>query len=84
MKKKYISPFKPKKYINFQPQYFKIYTFKAGFKKYNTDLLIIIFDKPVIVSGVYSNSSIPSAPIIWDKAIDNNFTLKFKIVATKN
>ena len=43
---------------------------KERFKKYNKDLLVIIFDKPVPVSAVYTKSSTPSAPIIWDKKID--------------
>ena len=41
MQKKNISPFKPKKFIKFKPLHFKIYTFKAGFKKYKNDLLLI-------------------------------------------
>ncbi len=59
--------FTPKKYDNFIPKGFKIYTFHAGFKKKLEDLLIVVFEKPVKVSVVYSKTSMPSAPIIWDK-----------------
>ena len=72
MTKKYISPFKPKNFLKFKPQQFKIYTFNAGFKKYNKDLLVIIFNKLVPVSAVYTKSSTPSAPIIWDKKVKKN------------
>ena len=72
MTRKYISPFRPNNFIKFKPKYFKIYTFKAGFKKYNKDLLVIIFSKLVPVSAVYTKSSTPSAPIIWDKKIGKN------------
>ena len=72
MKKKYISPFKPKNFAKFKPLHFEIYTFKAGFKKYNNDLLVIVFDKLVPMSAVYTQSSIPSAPVIWDRKIEKN------------
>ncbi len=61
------SIFKPKKYNNLKPEGFKIYTFNSGFKKKYNDLLIIIFDNIVNVECVYSQTSTPSAPIIWDK-----------------
>ena len=56
-----------KKFANLKPEGLKIYTFKAGFKKKIDDLLIIIFDKTINSAQVYSNTSTPSAPIIWDK-----------------
>ena len=59
--------FKPKKYINLKPSGFKIYTFNAGLKKKQDDLLIILFDKISNTYAVYSKTSTPSAPIIWDK-----------------
>ncbi len=61
------SIFKPKKYVNFKPLGFKIFTFNAGFKKKLDDILIIIFDQIIDAVAVYSNTSTPSAPIIWDK-----------------
>ena len=61
------SIFKPKKYKNFNPSGFRILTFHAGFKKKLNDLLIILFDNIVNSSNFYSNTSTPSAPIIWDK-----------------
>ncbi len=62
-----ISIFKPKKIRDFNPSGLKIYTFNAGFKKKDKDLLIIIFDQIINVCCVYSKTSTPSAPIIWDK-----------------
>jgi len=67
MVNKMISLFKPKKFKDFNPKWLKIYTFNAGFKKKDKDLLLIIFDKIVNVCCVYSKTSMPSAPIIWDK-----------------
>ena len=51
----------------------RIYTLKAGFKKKENDLLIIVFDKTVPVANAYSQTSMPSAPIIWDKKYNNSF-----------
>ncbi len=62
-----ISLFRPKKIKDFNPSGLKIFTFNAGFKKKDKDLLIIIFDKIINVCCVYSKTSTPSAPIIWDK-----------------
>ena len=62
-----ISLFKPKKIKDFNPKGLKIYTFNAGFKKKDKDLLLIIFDRIINVCCIYSKTSTPSAPIIWDK-----------------
>ena len=62
-----VSPFAPNNSKNLKPRGFKIFTFQSGFKKKKDDLLIIIFDKPVKVSCKYTLSTMPSAPIIWDK-----------------
>ena len=67
MKSAYNSPFKPKSYKDFKPKKIKIYTFNSGFKKKKDDLLIIEFNKIASVFSVYSKTSTPSAPIIWDK-----------------
>ncbi len=61
------SPFKPKNINNLKPSNFKLFSFKAGFKKNSKDLLILIFDKTTNVESMYSLTSMPSAPIIWDK-----------------
>ena len=45
----------------------KFYTFHVGFKKKREDLLLAVFNVPAPFSAVYSNTSTPSAPIIWDK-----------------
>ena len=79
----YESPsiFKPKKFPNFYPKGFKIYTFNAGFKKKLNDLLIIIFDSPANTSSVFSKTSTPSAPIIWNKKNNQN---KIKILVVNS
>ena len=70
-------------YQNFKPKGLKIYTFHAGFKKKFEDLLLIIFKNPVNCSSVYSKTSTPSAPIIWDK-MNNQGTVKALIVNSGN
>ncbi len=67
MLNKMISIFKPKKIKDFNPSGLNFYTFNAGFKKKDKDLLLIIFDQITNVCCVYSKTSTPSAPIIWDK-----------------
>ena len=62
-----VSPFKPKNIKNLKPSYLKFFCFNSGFKKKNNDLLILIFDKIINVHCIYSLTSTPSAPIIWDK-----------------
>ena len=62
-----VSPFKPKFIKNLRPSRLNFFSFPAGFKKKKNDLLILIFEKPVNVQCVYSLTSTPSAPIIWDK-----------------
>ncbi len=77
------SPFAPKHYKDHKPNGFKIYTFKSGFKKNNEDLLIIIFDRVLNVACKYSLTSMPSAPIIWDKK-NNKGKCKALIVNSGN
>ena len=72
-----------KKFANLKPEGLKIYTFKAGFKKKIDDLLIIIFDKTINSAQVYSNTSTPSSPIIWDKKY-NKGKVKVLIVNSGN
>ena len=50
MVNKTISIFKPKKIKDFNPSGLNIYTFNAGFKKKDKDLLLIIFNKIINVS----------------------------------
>ena len=83
MKSKFISPFKPKQIKDFNPKNMQIYTFNAGFKKKELDLLIIKFKRPVPISVVYSKTSTPSGPIIWDK-INNKGFCKILIVNSGN
>ena len=83
MVNKMISIFKPKKIKDFNPSGLTIFTFNAGFKKKDKDLLLIIFDKIINVCCVYSKTSTPSAPIIWDKK-NNNGRAKALIVNAGN
>ena len=83
MKTKIISPFRPALIKDYYPKDLKIYTFNAGFKKKNDDLLIVVFNNLVPVSAVYSKTSTPSAPIIWDKK-NNKGYCKILIVNSGN
>ena len=83
MVNKMISIFKPKKIKDFNPSGLNIFTFNAGFKKRDKDLLLIIFDKIINVCSVYSKTSTPSAPIIWDKK-NNKGKVKALVVNAGN
>ena len=61
------SLFKFSEVKNFSSSRVQFYTFHVGFKKKRDDLLITVFTNPVPVAAVYSKTSTPSAPIIWDK-----------------
>ncbi len=78
-----VSPFKPKNIKNLKPSYLKFFCFNSGFKKKNNDLLILIFDKIINVHCIYSLTSTPSAPIIWDKK-NNKGKCKVLIVNSGN
>ncbi len=78
-----ISIFKPKKIKDFNPNGLNIFTFNAGFKKKDKDLLLIIFDKIINVCCAYSKTSTPSAPIIWDKK-NNKGKVKALVVNAGN
>ncbi|MDX2083369.1 MAG: bifunctional glutamate N-acetyltransferase/amino-acid acetyltransferase ArgJ [Rickettsiales bacterium] len=46
----------------------KIATINCGIKyKNRDDLLLIIFEKPANVAGVFTSSSMPAAPVLWCK-----------------
>ncbi len=77
------SPFAPKHYKDLKPNGFSIYTFNSGFKKKSEDLLIIIFDKEIKVACKFSLTSMPSAPIIWNKK-NNKGKCKALIVNSGN
>ncbi len=77
------SIFSPKKYSKLIPNGFKIYTFHAGFKKSLDDLLLIVFEKTINLSSVYSKTSTPSAAILWDKKY-NKGNVKVLIVNSGN
>ncbi|MBI04558.1 MAG: bifunctional ornithine acetyltransferase/N-acetylglutamate synthase [Pelagibacteraceae bacterium] len=77
------SIFKPKKSKNISPINPKFYTFHSGLKNRNKDLLIVLFEKSVNVASVYSKTSTPSAPIIWNRK-NNNGKCKVLIVNSGN
>ena len=77
------SLFAPKVFHKLKPKGLKIYTFHAGFKKKFNDLLIIIFDEVINTACIYSKTSTPSAPIIWDKK-NNKGKVKCLIVNSGN
>jgi len=78
-----VSVFKPKKIKNFNPKKVNFYTFHSGFKKRKEDLLVAVFDKAISVAAIYSLTSTPSAPIIWDKK-NNRGLCKVLIVNSGN
>ncbi len=68
---------------NFTSDLVTFYTFSAGFKKKSNDLLIALFKYSSAVAAVYSKTSTPSAPIIWDKK-NNKGLCKLLIVNSGN
>jgi len=84
MKNRYISPFKPRKISDVRTSDIKIYTFNAGYKKFKDDLLVIVFEKPVNLAAVFTKSSFPSAPVIWDKRLYKKNLCKVLIVNSGN
>jgi len=68
---------------NLLPKDLIFYTFHSGFKKKHEDLLLVLFKKPVSVAAVYSKTSTPSAPIIWDKR-NNRGLCKLLIINSGN
>ena len=81
---KYTSPFKPRKIIDVKKLGFKIYTFNAGYKKFNDDLLVIVFNQPVGLAAVFTKSSTPSAPVLLDKKLYKKYLCKVLIVNSGN
>ena len=65
--------FKIKKAKIFKSKYLDFYTFHVGFKKKLDDLLLVVFKELTPLSAVYSKTSTPSAPIIWDKKNNRGF-----------
>ena len=78
-----ISRFKSKTVKNFKSENVQFFTFNAGFKKNNDDLLLVVFRKAFPVATVYSKTTTPSAPIIWDKK-NNKGLCKVLIVNSGN
>ena len=61
----------------------KFYSFHVGFKRKLDDLLVVVFENTVAMASVYSKTSTPSAPIIWDKK-NNRGLCKVLIVNAGN
>ena len=68
---------------NITSEYLNFYTFHSGFKKKSDDLLIVDFKQAFNVFSVYSRTSTPSAPILWDKK-NNKGVCKLLIVNSGN
>ena len=83
LKKNHSFLFKIKRENNFKSKYLDFYTFHSGFKKKLDDLLIVVFKELTPVSAVYSKTSTPSAPIIWDKK-NNKGVCKLLIINSGN
>ena len=77
------SIFRSKIVKKFNPKNINFFTFNTGFKIKKDDLLIVVFSNTVAVSAVYSKTSTPSAPIIWDKKYNKGFC-KILIVNSGN
>ncbi len=55
----------------------KIATTNSGIKyKDRDDLLLVVFDKPANVAGVFTTSSMPAAPVVWCRKNIENSKLK--------
>ncbi len=83
LKEKQKLVFKFTKIKNLTSKYLNFYTFHAGFKKKSNDLLIIVFKIPTPLRAIYSKTSTPSAPIIWDKK-NNKGLCKVLIINSGN
>ena len=66
-----VSPLTPKKYPKLAPvEGLRMETAQAGIKyKDRTDVLMMVFDKPAAVAGVFTRSLCPSAPVDHCRAI---------------
>ena len=83
LKKNSESLFKYPVIKNFKSPELKFYTFHAGFKKKHEDILFVVFNKAAPLAAVYSKTSTPSAPIIWDKK-NNKGLCKILIINSGN
>ena len=83
LKKNHNLLFKFPQVKNFKSNYVNFYTFNAGFKKKYDDILIAVFKNATPLTAVYSKTSTPSAPIIWDKK-NNKGLCKLLIINSGN
>ena len=65
-----ISPLAPESYVELPPiAGVRIETAAAGIKyKNRTDVMLMVFDEPVTVAGVFTTSKCPSAPVDFCRA----------------
>ena len=66
-----ISPLAPKNIPDLPPlQGVKLATMEAGIKyKGRKDLLLMQFDQPAAIAGVFTQSKCPGAPVVWCKKV---------------
>ena len=73
MKSNLSSPFRPKNLKDYRPKDLRIYTLKAGFKKKDTDFLVIVFNN----IGEIEKSNISAAQILQlEKSVLNKKNLE--------
>ncbi|MGO7426709.1 bifunctional ornithine acetyltransferase/N-acetylglutamate synthase, partial [Rhizobium ruizarguesonis] len=65
-----VSPLAPKSFVSMPPlRGVRMATASAGIKyKNRTDVLMMVFDRPATVAGVFTRSKCPSAPVDFCRA----------------
>jgi len=80
------SPLAPKKLKKlYEINGVSISTVSCGIKKkFKDDLVLIKFDSPGQIHGVFTNSKTPGAPIVWNKSIIKNGKISALIINSGN
>ncbi len=78
-----LAPKKPKKLYEIDGV--SISSVSSGIKKnFKEDLVLIKFDSPSQIYGVFTNSKTPGAPIVWNKSIIKNGKISALIINSGN
>ncbi len=78
-----LAPKKPKKLYEIDGV--SISSVSSGIKKnFKEDLVLIKFDSPSQIHGVFTNSKTPGAPIVWNKSIIKNGKISALIINSGN
>ena len=80
------SPLAPKKLKKlYEIDGVSISSVSCGIKKnFKDDLVLIKFDLPSQIYGVFTNSKTPGAPIVWNKSIIKNGKISALIINSGN